>query len=396
MSKDLEKYDKLVVFLLVFAAFVFAIGWWFAEEKSAPQYSSKIDKLMFDKDNKSPRLVLTLPDKLEPRDKNKVNDIEVDVFADIVSSNKKDDELDDEFFSVERLLMNVPNIFNLPNRKQTSKLKNVSIKEDLTEQTKSGLLLPVISANGEKPWEEYGNFVTTQPNFKKIALVISGSGQDEKTSKKMYKIFNSEVSMSFSPYTVNKKSNISEAREFGHETYIDLLLSSKDFLKEDSGPMSLVKNIKINDALNILRDILNTKTPVGGVVIRDGLANEDNKTILTTLLQEIKNRGLLVIDATSSKTVSSIEIEGLPRQVADVVIDKDMKIDEIDNALKKAETIAFNKGQVLIVSDPKPVALVALYKWIDTFSPQVSYEESKNINITKPFALVPLSNIVVE
>ena len=45
MSKNLEKYDKLVVFLLVIIASVFAVGWWFAEEKSAPQYSTKIDKL---------------------------------------------------------------------------------------------------------------------------------------------------------------------------------------------------------------------------------------------------------------------------------------------------------------------------------------------------------------
>lgn len=396
MSKDLEKYDKLVVFLLVFAAFVFAIGWWFAEEKSAPQYSSKIDKLMFDKDNKSPRLVLTLPDKLEPRDKNKVNDIEVDVFADIVSSNKNSEESGDEFFSVEKLLINIPNIFNLPNKRATTELKNIFMNQALVEKTSNDLLLPKISADGEKPWEEYGSFVTTQPNFKKVALIISGSGQDEKTSKKMYKTFNSEVSLSFSPYTVNKKSNIIEARELGHETYIDLLLSSKDFLKEDSGPMSLVKNIKINDALKIFRKLLHTEAPVGGVVIRDGVANEDNKTILNTLLHEIKNRGLLLIDATSSKTISSIEVDGLPRQIADVVIDKDMKASDIDNALKKAETIAFNKGQVLIVSDPKPIALVALYKWIETFSPQVSYEESKNINITKPFALVPISNIVVE
>ena len=74
MNKNLEKYDKLVVFILIIIASVLAIGWWFAEERSAPEYSSKIDKLMFDKDNKSPKWVLTLPDKLEPRDKNKIDE----------------------------------------------------------------------------------------------------------------------------------------------------------------------------------------------------------------------------------------------------------------------------------------------------------------------------------
>ena len=69
MSHNLEKYDKLVTALLVIVIFVLGIGWWFAEEKSEPVYLTKIDKLMFDKDNKAPKFVLTLPDKLVSTDK---------------------------------------------------------------------------------------------------------------------------------------------------------------------------------------------------------------------------------------------------------------------------------------------------------------------------------------
>ena len=104
----------------------------------------------------------------------------------------------------------------------------------------------------------------------------------------------------------------------------------------------------------------------------------------------------MAIDATNSTVIDNLKIDNLPRQKADIVIDKDMKKADIRSILKKAETIAFNKGHVLIVADPKPIILVEVYKWIDSFSPQISYEEAKNINITKPFALVPVSNIVVE
>ena len=290
----------------------------------------------------------------------------------------------------------MPNIFNLSNKKQTSELKNITLNSNLTNKTDDGRILPKIADDGTKPWEEYGNFVTTQPNFKKIALVISGVGQDSRISEKMYSIFESEVSMSFSPYTTNKKGGILAAREHGHETYTDLLLSSKDFLKEDSGPMSFIQNISLPDAVKLLNSQLNIQAPVGGVIVRDGLVDESNKAIIESLMIELKNKGLLFVDATSSQIISSIKVDGLPRQMADIVIDKNMRSEDIDNALKKAEIIAFNKGQVLIVADPKPIILVALYKWVDTFSPQISYEESKNINITKPFALVPLSNIVVE
>ena len=145
-----------------------------------------------------------------------------------------------------------------------------------------------------------------------------------------------------------------------------------------------------------LNTILNTKSPIGGVIIRDGYLEEENKKTMSTILNILKNKGLLVVDATHSPIIDSLKIEHLPRQKADIVLNKDMKKDEILNALKKAETIAFNKGQVLVVADPKPIVLTTVYNWIKTFSPQISYEEAKNINISKPFALVPVSNIVVE
>ena len=71
----------------------------------------------------------------------------------------------------------------------------------------------------------------------------------------------------------------------------------------------------------------------------------------------------------------------------------------IEKLLEQAEQIARDKGYAVIVSDPKPIAVLALNKWIESFSPQLSYEEMKERNITeiaKPFALVPLSNLVVE
>lgn len=105
---------------------------------------------------------------------------------------------------------------------------------------------------------------------------------------------------------------------------------------------------------------------------------------------------MLVVDATYGDAVDKIKVEGLARRKADIVIDKDMDKETVEKFLKQAENIAFDKGQVLIVADPKPIIVIALYNWIQTFSPQVSYEEAKTVDITKPFALVPLSNLVVE
>ena len=342
--------------------------------------------------------MLTLPDKLEPtnRFKEELKDIEIDVFEKIVISNNDSDIKKEETFSFSDLLINMPNIFNLPIKKQTETLKNIEPDPSLIDDSIENLKLPKISNDGLKPWIEYGNTVNTLPNFKKVALVISGIGHNKKISDRVYKIFESNVSMSFSPYTSNIKPEILAARELGHETYADIILSSKDYLKEDTGPMSLNLNLNIKDVTEKLNSILNTESPIGGVTIRDGYLEKENTNNITAVLNILKNRGLLIVDATSSSIIEDLNIEHLPRQKADIIIHKDMSKKEILNSLKKAETIAFNKGHVLVVIDPKPLILTSVYKWVDSFSPQVSYEEAKNINITKPFALVPVSNIVVE
>ena len=392
MRENLEKYDKLITAFLVIIAFILGIGWWFAEEKSEPAYLSKIDRLMFDKDNKAPKFVLTLPDKLVAKNRSEIKEI----FVDAVNEEKTFlPDAEEDVFSVTDLLAEMPNIFKLPNKNPTSELENVYIDEKLVEKQK-GLSLPRISEDGRKPWIEYGNSIKIQPNFKKVAIVIAGLGFDPKTSNKIAKVFDSEISMSFSPYTPSYTEIVNTARENAHETYVDLLLSSKDFLKEDSGPMSITPNLTKEASVDRFNRTIAVSHPIGGVIIRDGIADDSNKNILETLLLEAKNRGLLIVDATNSSTVENIDIKGLARKKADIVINKDTPKNNLEDLFKKAENIAFDKGQVLIVADPKPVIIIALYKWIASFSPQVSYEEARNIDITKPFALVPVSNLVVE
>lgn len=391
MQSTLEKYDKLIVAILVIVASVIGVGYWFAEEKSEPVYKSKIDKLMFDKDNKAPKFILTLPDKITP-EKTKA-----DAFVDDVRKaqiKKKTEENPD--FSLEDLLASVPNISNLPAQNPTQQLKYISLDESLYETNDKGQILPKLSSDGRKPWSEYGNSVDTQPNFKKVAVVIAGMGFNQFSVNKVAESFDSEVSVSFTPYTPKPETAILAAREKGHETYVDLLLSSRDFSKEDSGPLSITSDITKEEAIERFHKTIDAKAPIGGLIIKDGMVNPENSYIIKELLEEAKQRGLLVIDASDEKIIDDLQVEGLARRKADIVISKDLMKHNVEELLQKAENIAFNKGQVLIVAAPKPVTILAIYNWINTFSPQISYEEAKKVEISKPFALVPVSNLVVE
>lgn len=57
-----QKFKAIGVILSVLL--IIAVVVWLAAEKSTePQFENKVDKLLFDTDNKSPKYIITLPDK---------------------------------------------------------------------------------------------------------------------------------------------------------------------------------------------------------------------------------------------------------------------------------------------------------------------------------------------
>ena len=393
MAKNLEKYDKLVIVVIIIISLVLGVGYWFAQQKSEPVYLSKIDRLMFDKNNKSPAYVLTLPDKLEfSQNSEESTD---DLFEKNPEPTRTEENLELSF-SLEDLINKVPNVGKLPNKSYHIEMKNQDILPNLTEILPNNMILPKKGNDGRRPWIEYGYTVNTLPNFKKIAIIICNLGFDPMPINKISSAFPPELSVSFHPYLTNAQNHLTTARSKGHETYMDAPLASHDFTKEDTGPLALNFNEEYDENLSRLHKIIAQPGAIGGIIIRDGAVSPQDEPVLKMLLEDIRNRGLLMIDATLSNVINDIKIDNLARRKADILITKDMSSDEIDEQIKKAENMAFDKGQVLIITDDKPLTIIKLYDWIQSFSPQLSYEESKAVDITKPFALVPASNLVVE
>ena len=107
--------------------------------------------------------------------------------------------------------------------------------------------------------------------------------------------------------------------------------------------MSINLNLSMGSAIERFHKTLDKPAPIGGIVVRDGVANDNNAFILNKLLSEAKNRGLLVIDATRDNALANIGVDGLARRKADIIIHKDMLKEDIERALQKAENIAFDK-----------------------------------------------------
>lgn len=72
-----------------------------------------------------------------------------------------------------------------------------------------------------------------------MAVVFKNFGLDKNSSEAISKGLPENISFSYSPYGTDLSAQIKAARRSGHETYVDLLLSSKDFLSVDTGPLAM-------------------------------------------------------------------------------------------------------------------------------------------------------------
>ncbi len=395
MAKSIKQKVKIIILILGVLFIISGLAFYAAEKSTSPKYENKIDKLLFDRGNKSPKYVITLPDKKAL----KATKLEEKKEETEKKNPRAYSGLTNEEIQLRELINNTPNLNKLKDIADNVPLKNIEVDSKLS-RIEENMLLPKISGDGQKAWIEYARpRQTIQPNFSRVSIIIKNMGLDRRTTNAVIHKFPSEISISFSPYGNENDKLISEARQQGHETYVDMYLSSKDFLKSDSGPLAMSMTASQEENKRRLKKTVSSKSAIGGVIVNIGVADENNKKRLEELFEEVKEMGLLLIDATGETGVQNVETKELARQKADIVINHDYNRDNIRRQLMNAELLAQDKGFVLIAVEPKPVALIEIYDWINSFSPQYTYEEMKEKNITsieKPFALVPISEVVVE
>ena len=393
MKKTL-KYRLIGFFSIILIILsVGSIGYYFANKSSEPEYLSKVDKILFDKKNKSPKYIITLPDKLSKSSPQQQERAETDSAAippqeDIKSKIAR---------YTAQVMGNIPHISKINDSEGLFPLPVVE-RETEYEQTINGITLPKISEDGRKPWIEFAQERRSiQPNFYRVSILLKGLGINKIQTEQILSKLPREVSFSFSPYGEDNERLVQMARNFGHETYADLLLSPKDFLESDNGPLALSITESHEKNIESTYKSISNAMPTGGIIINDGITSKEVEQGLKDIMEKVGNMGLLIVDATQ-EGLNKIQTQGIARRKADIVI-TDYTPKGLKRSLKEAEDIARKQGSVVIVSDVKMSVIREIGDWIKTFSPQLTYQQMKEQNIetiSRPYALVPISAMVVE
>lgn len=381
----------ILIGIMIFA------GLFFANQKSQPEFATKAEKVMFDTKDKSPKFVMTLPEK-------KVEEVKEE--DDELFSSKQKSEVKEEKVAPAKPKSNneklneldIPFLARLAPREAAEPLAHTTPFDEILQVKEQQLKLPV-QKGPMQAWEVYGRKVDVMPMFYKVVVVIKNVGVNRVNADLIVQRLPENVSLSFSPYAANLDEQIRVARENGHETYMDMILPSKDYLRTDSGPWALDFSRSVQENIDMLEQLLARNIAVGGFTICDGTDDAEYDDYFQAIMTMLKQRGLLMLDATLGKNIAKNNVSGLDRIKADIIVDSGFNRKEIKEQLEQAEQIAYLNGSVVIVVEPKPVAILAIADWFSTFSKQLTYEEMKAQNVIefeKPLILVPLSNVAGE
>ena len=389
MLKRLKQQQGIILAIIIALAAIVAAGYFSAVKKSEPKYRNKVEQMLFEEGDKSPKFVITLPEKKSPQELKRERER--------IASTLEPQEPKEKLSPQQRVLSNMPLLTKLEPIENVKPLKNIESDAELVER-EGELVLPKINEL-RKPWSEYGYKAKVLPNFYRVAVVFKNFGIDRVGAEAIMKGMPPEVSFSFSPYALDVANQIKTARTAGHETYMDLLLPSDDYLSADTGPLSMDITSSPEELVRRVKESISVNAPLGGMVVGGGAAGVDSMGHLEKVIGEVAQRGLLLLNASGEETIDLIKPSGLARNTADIVIDESFRPEDIRDKLAAAERFARNKGTVILVAEPKPVVVLEIRKWLNSFSPQLSYSEMIAQNITepeRPFALVPLSNTVTE
>ncbi len=170
-----------------------------------------------------------------------------------------------------------------------------------TEQSPFGILPQ--SPAGQKPlWQVYANPTIINPNKKPIAYVLGGLGTDYKLTVEAIKTLPSEITLGFIPYVNNLQSLIDMAREYGHETILEIPMESHDFPRTDAGVLALKTQDTPQEYRTKLQTLLSRATGYSGVMNYLGSKYILDDTVSLTLLNDLKQYGLYFVE---NKTIRS-------------------------------------------------------------------------------------------
>lgn len=254
--------------------------------------------------------------------------------------------------------------------------------EGLSEDTPDGRLPKIREEDHMTPFEAYRRpFAKMKAGTPFISIGVIDFGLSGDASKQALTDLSPDVSMVMTPYTTSSAYWINEARNNGHEVWLEMPVETDDYPREDTGPQTLLISALERINMKKLGWILSQTDGYVGVVTPYQPAFMKSENDVRPVLNMIYERGLGFIDGATTISGPGQNFAYANAAIydnADAWIDIPATPEHMAASLRQLEVAAQTSGSAIGMIHSTPEGLKLLQTWIDGL-PQ------KNI------AIVPLS-----
>ncbi|HTZ71991.1 MAG TPA: divergent polysaccharide deacetylase family protein [Acetobacteraceae bacterium] len=238
-----------------------------------------------------------------------------------------------------------------------------------------GRSIPQVATDGRTPMATYAAPFDRTDKHPRVALIISGVGQDQALAQTLLTHLPGAIDVAFSPYLPNDRADqvAKLARDNGHECLLTIPMEPNEYpTTAGEGPKMLLSSGDSQDNSNKLVWALSR---FGGCIGATGAADNgmmgerfaQTDTSFGEMVHAISNRKMMYLDPkTGAGVLYNDTVPGV--RIADVVIssppDQPLSADAIDQQLDALTQLALRRGTAIgVASPPTPVLLDHVALW---------------------------------
>tara|TARA_B100000676_G_scaffold307369_1_gene365689 strand:+ start:6255 stop:7289 length:1035 start_codon:yes stop_codon:yes gene_type:complete len=243
--------------------------------------------------------------------------------------------------------------------------------KNLVEENNQGPL-PKIDATGRQAWRVYASPFNMGDTRPRIALVVIHLGLSPQMTRRAITGLPASVTLGFAPYAQSLGDWITQARNEGHEVLLGLPMEPHDYPSNDPGPNGLMLANSLEENTKRLNWVLSRATGYVGVYNFMGSRFANEKLALLPIVQQLKDRGLMVLDSRvspSSFLGAAARQVGIPYTVVDISADSEPNRGAIDRKLREVTKLAINKKSTVVIVRPYPITMLRLKTWLNRLDP---------------------------
>lgn len=240
--------------------------------------------------------------------------------------------------------------------------------------------LPRIAEDGRQPVETYARPYELADNQPKIAILVTGLGQQADATNASFHLPGA-ISLMFSPYAEDLPAYFERARLAGHEVLLELPMEPPDYPSSDPGPHTLRASGTVDANIERLHWVL-ARAPGYFAVAGQGGAFAGSQEA-EPIMQALATKGVGMIEINGDGLAATSKTAGLTYLTASDWIDSTPSAEAIDQALAGLEAKAQAEGLALGVAEAYPITLKRLVDWSSDLA-------------ERGIALVPVSAILLE